>query len=1004
MNDVLVEDTSERKAETVVYLFCDHSTCVRVEGFKPEVVVQLPDWWERDWLDHAEERLCDKAGILASDIDISYATRREAVGYKRRPKSYLVVRCRNLRTKRKILRRWKRWGGPQLHAKGEGEGEHIYSTVNIAIPDWLIFFRDVGGSPCGWLELYAEIATEKVSTCRRNLRANIKTVRGMTHTGISKPSILSFDIECLGDGFTFPQAYNPQDQVIVIGTVFENESGDRTERSFELGEVYETESEVLAAFSRYVVESDPDLLTGYNILGFDIPFMAKRALLMDFFDRYSNKHHEAQKQRDEEALNCDRFKEFVRRYDAAKGDDEVRQNIARMMNTLVEGRPSRSTFYPTMPPRWGLMRALDTGDKFQAARKYFGPSKQVRQVLGDFWKIGRLGRRSEFKVKRLVSNAMGVNNLGLMTCPGRGILDLYLWVKTSSFKLDDYKLDTVAREFVGDRKLPLPIRDMFRYWRSGDAVKRKKVVEYCLKDCELPLRIMEKLNVAYELVETSRICKTPLPVLLVSGQSAKVKNQFFVHGLKSGFFFGNRVFEYDGKFEGATVIDPEVGFYDKHVLVLDFASLYPSIIKQNNFCPSTLCDGPTSGAMMVRISKKKCHYFMQKTKSIAPPLLDVLLRQRREVKREMKATADDDERRILDARQKAIKISCNSVYGWFGRRRGYLSCVPVSESTTAMGRKYIEMTKRAVESNFPETHVIYGDTDSVMVLTRHSDLKRAWALGEKIGGYVNAVTFGQMSSIDLELEKSCNPFILYKKKRYIMRSYETADPKRSKVQFKGIELARRDNCGLLRGLLQDVMDVMMSGLPLPSVRSKCEIVVFGFLSKLCLDEFDSRAYWIKKTIRFDTKSKNLPHIQAALRLNDRINRGLQTNKEPVCSGQRIPYVVWYKRKGKIFERSDDPDWVAEKRLTVDRIYYLNNMIVGPLERVLQFVMPVRDLALACSTELAFQLRGSMECPETTGQTTLDGYFSCGVINKRKSVPDFVALRKKNKQSDIRSFF
>jgi hypothetical protein len=150
-------------------------------------------------------------------------------------------------------------------------------------------------------------------------------------------------------------------------------------------------------------------------------------------------------------------------------------------------RKSRSTFCPTIPPLWKLLREYDTKEKLGAAREYFGV---VQPDVSGFLLLGRLtsGRFGKgavatpcrFVYKRLSSNAMGSNELGvLLDMHGRGIFDFYLWMKTSNFKLMDYKLDTVARTFVDDNKLPLDIQTMFAYWRSGEPKKMEVLTSSC---------------------------------------------------------------------------------------------------------------------------------------------------------------------------------------------------------------------------------------------------------------------------------------------------------------------------------------------------------------------------------------------------------------------------------------------------------------------------------------------------------------------------------------------
>jgi len=249
------------------------------------------------------------------------------------------------------------------------------------------------------------------------------------------------------------------------------------------------------------------------------------------------------------------------------------------------------------------------------------------------------------------------------------------------------------------------------------------------------------------------------------------------------------------------------------------------------------------------------------------------------------------------------------------------------------------------------------------------ELDKAWALGERMEKYFNDVTFGDRPAIVMEMEKAMLPYVLYKKKRcetappkyfvhfawtasisfphlffffrYISKVFESPDPKKFKLDYKGIELTRRDNCKLLQGVMNEIMKCMMGGKPLEELSVDCEGAVAGVCHQLVHDSVPMEKYVIQKSVRFDCKVQTLPHLQAALRLNARIESGAQSDKEPVISGQRVPYVVHRgtKRKvsDKLGERTDDPDWVRQKKLRVDRLYYAQKMVEPAVWRMCAFL-------------------------------------------------------------------
>lgn len=158
----------------------------------------------------------------------------------------------------------------------------------------------------------------------------------------------------------------------------------------------------------------------------------------------------------------------------------------------------------------------------------------------------------------------------------------------------------------GTAKLDLSATDMFKLYRRGarNPVLRWPIVEYCARDCDIPLMLVETLKYVTVWVEMSRVCFTPLDAVVNAGQQVKVFNLIsrFVHGefavnvRDSGWpvnDYGDDATDDDTRnrvadYQGATVIEPKKGFYTFPISTLDFASLYPSIIRFYNLCPSVL--------------------------------------------------------------------------------------------------------------------------------------------------------------------------------------------------------------------------------------------------------------------------------------------------------------------------------------------------------------------------------------------------------------------------------
>ena len=268
-------------------------------------------------------------------------------------------------------------------------------------------------------------------------------------------------------------------------------------------------------------------------------------------------------------------------------------------------------------------------------------------------------------------------------------------------------------------------------------------------------------------------------------------------------------------YEGATVIEPERGYYDVPIATLDFASLYPSIIQAHNLCYTTL----------LKESQVKKYSFVQDEDYIPTPngdlfctskvrkglltqILEELLGARKRAKKDLATETDPFKKAVLNGRQLALKISANSVYGLTGATIGKLPCLAIASSTTSYGRRMIEKTKNEVETKYTiangyehDAKVIYGDTDSVMVKFGTTELAKAMQLGEEAATFVSAKF---IKPIKLEFEKVYFPYLLINKKRYA-GLFWTNPNKYDKMDTKGIETVRRDNCRMVQTVIETVL-------------------------------------------------------------------------------------------------------------------------------------------------------------------------------------------------------
>lgn len=421
--------------------------------------------------------------------------------------------------------------------------------------------------------------------------------------------------------------------------------------------------------------------------------------------------------------------------------------------------------------------------------------------------------RTEAKDTNFSSKQMGSRDTKATNTNGRIQLDLLQLVQRDH-QLRSYTLNSVSYEFLGEQKEDVHhtmITELF----NGTPDSRRRLAVYCLKDAYLPQRLMDKLMCLVNYTEMARVTGVPFMFLLSRGQQVKFISQLFRKALEQQLVIPNMKSHEDQDYEGATVIEPARAYYNVPIATLDFASLYPSIIQAHNLCYTTLLNK----ASVERLGLKKDEDYIvtpngdmfctsKVRKGLLSQILEELLTARKRAKKELGVETDAFKKAVLNGRQLALKVSANSVYGLTGATVGKLPCLAIASSTTSYGRQMIEKTKQEVEAKYTisngyshDAKVIYGDTDSVMVKFGVSELEEAMKLGQEASEFVSAKF---IKPIKLEFEKVYFPYLLINKKRYA-GLYWTNPKKYDKMDTKGIETVRRDNCVLVQNVIETVL-------------------------------------------------------------------------------------------------------------------------------------------------------------------------------------------------------
>ncbi|GEM06433.1 DNA polymerase delta subunit 1 [Rhodotorula toruloides] len=502
--------------------------------------------------------------------------------------------------------------------------------------------------------------------------------------------------------------------------------------------------------------------------------------------------------------------------------------------------------------------------------------------VSDFPYFSRLkGVKTEVKDTHFSSKAYGTRDSKETSMDGRLQLDI-LQVMQRDYKLRSYTLNSVCAHFLGEQKEDVH-HSVITDLQNGTAESRRRLAVYCLKDAYLPQRLMDKLMCFINYTEMARVTGIPFNYLLSRGQQIKVISQLYRQALKTGYVIPALKQEgSDEQYEGATVLEPEQGYYDVPIATLDFASLYPSIMQAHNLCYTTL--------------------------------LDVKIAQ------------------ALNLKEGEDFVSANSVYGFTGATIGKLPCLPISMSVTAYGREMIDQTKEVVQSTYNtangydyDAKVIYGDTDSVMVRFGCPDLETAMRLGAEAAEFV---TSKFIKPIKLEFEKVYFPYLLISKKRYA-GLYWTKPEKYDKMDTKGIETVRRDNCRLVVTVIDTCLRKMLIERDVRGAEEYAKQVI----SDLLQNKVDLSQLVITKALAKADYAAKQAHVELAERMKKR-----DAGSAPAM-GDRVAYVIIKGTKdARAYEKSEDPLYVLENNIPIDTKYYLDNQLSKPLMRIFEPIL------------------------------------------------------------------
>ncbi|KAL2768884.1 DNA polymerase alpha catalytic subunit isoform 3 [Daubentonia madagascariensis] len=576
-------------------------------------------------------------------------------------------------------------------------------------------------------------------------------------------------------------------------------------------------------------------------------------------------------------------------------------------------------------------------------------------------KIGRLKRSNMPKLGS--RSGFGERNA---TC-GRMICDVEISAK-ELIRCKSYHLSELVQQILRTERVVIPMENVRNMYSESSHLLY--LLEHTWKDARFILQIMCELNVLPLALQITNIAGNIMSRTLMGGRSER--NEFLLlHAFYENNYIvpdkqifrkpqqklGDEDEEIDGDtnkykkgrkkaaYAGGLVLDPKVGFYDKFILLLDFNSLYPSIIQEFNICFTTVQRVASEAQKVTEDGEEEQIPELPAPSlemGILPREIRKLVERRKQVKQLMKQQdLNPDLVLQYDIRQKALKLTANSMYGCLGFSFSRFYAKPLAALVTYKGREILMHTKEMVQKMNLE--VIYGDTDSIMINTNSTNLEEVFKLGNKVKSEVNKL----YKLLEIDIDGVFKSLLLLKKKKYAALVVEpTSDGNYfTKQELKGLDIVRRDWCDLAKDTGNFVIGQILSDQSRDTIVENIQKRLMEMGENVLNGSVPVSQFEINKALTKDPQDypdkKSLPHVHVALWINSQGGR-------KVKAGDTVSYVICQDGSNlTASQRAYAPEQLQKQdNLTIDTQYYLAQQIHPVVARICEPIEGIDSVLIA----------------------------------------------------------
>jgi DNA polymerase zeta len=551
----------------------------------------------------------------------------------------------------------------------------------------------------------------------------------------------------------------------------------------------------------------------------------------------------------------------------------------------------------------------------------------------------------------------GFNHASTIRVTGRHMINIWRAMR-GELNLLQYTMENIVFHLLQKRIPHYSFADLTRWYKSGNSRDLAKVLSYHLSRVQLDLHLLDENELVARTSEQARLLGIDFYSVFSRGSQFKVESLMLRIAKPENFILISPSRKQVGQQNALEclplVMEPQSAFYTSPVLVLDFQSLYPSVMIAYNYCYSTylgrvvqwrgqnkmgFTDYAREAGLIaaleghINIAPNGIMYAKPEArKSLLAKMLGEILETRVMVKSGMKVEKDDRQlQRLLNNRQLALKLIANVTYGYTSASfSGRMPCSEIADSIVQTGREILEKSIALIHSVEKwGAEVVYGDTDSLFIHLKGRTRDEAFEIGKEIA---STITEMNPRPIKLKFEKVYHPCVLLAKKRYVGFKYESPNQTTPDFDDKGIETVRRDGTPAIQKIQEKALKILFRTADLSQVKyyfqSQC--------SKLMRGRVSIQDFIFAREVKLGTYSDKGPPPPGALISAKRMLEDPRTEPQ---YGERVPWVVIAGAPGaRLIDRSVAPEVLLnDDQNELDAEYYISKALIPPLERIFNLV-------------------------------------------------------------------